>query len=339
MIFKNTFLRRSVVLLGILALSGVVAFFVTDEIKGGAVGAGQVKVDIIVEPGDSPAEVTENLSKNGLLKSSKYFLFLIKATRSAGKIKAGLYEINDGMDARKILQVITEGKVKLVTFTVPEGYNNRQIGDLLVKKNLIKSRADFLNAASRTELLREFKIPANNAEGYLFPETYSVPVNFPADKIARMMIKRFYVRLEKVPGAKELDPKKLHEIVVLASVVEREAKKNEERPLMAGVFLNRLKQDIPLESCATIQYLFDKPHPRIFEKDLKIVSPYNTYMNKGYPPGPISNPGQPSLEAALMPTKTEYLFFLLKPDGFHYFSKSFKEHAEAKKKYIDVLYE
>lgn len=339
MIFKNKFVLRFGAILGVFAILGVLAFFIVDEMKGGAVGSGQVKVDISIEPGDSPSEVTEVLSKNGLLKSSTYFLFLIKATRSAGKIKVGLYEINDGMDARKILQVITEGKVKLVNFTVPEGYNNRQIGDLLVKKNLIKTRAEFLNAASRTELLREFKIPANTAEGYLFPETYSVPVNFPVDKIARMMIKRFFSKVEKIPNAKDLDPKKLHEIVVLASVVEREAKKNEERPLMAGVFLNRLKQDIPLESCATIQYLFDKPHPRIFEKDLKIVSPYNTYMNKGYPPGPISNPGQPALEAALMPSQTEYLFFLLKPDGFHYFSKNFKEHAEAKKKYIDVLYE
>ncbi|TGK12052.1 endolytic transglycosylase MltG [Leptospira fletcheri] len=326
------------ILLGV-ALLALLAFFVTDELKGGAVGSGQVKLDLSIEPGDSPVEVTEFLSKNGLLKSSKYFLFLIKATRSANKIKAGLYELNDGMDARKILQVITEGKVKLVTFTVPEGYNDRQIGDLLVKKNLIKSRADFLQAASRTELMREFKIPAANAEGYLFPETYSVPVNYPADKIVRMMIKRFFAKLDKIPKAKELNPNKLHEIVVLASVVEREAKKKEERPLMAGVFLNRLKKDIPLESCATIQYLFDKPHPRIFEKDLKIVSPYNTYLNKGYPPGPISNPGLPALEAALMPTETDYLFFLLKPDGYHYFSKNFKEHAEAKKKYIDVLYD
>ncbi|EPG73155.1 YceG family protein [Leptospira fainei serovar Hurstbridge str. BUT 6] len=331
-------LKLGAVVFGLILLS-VLAFFIADEMKGGATGAGQVKIDLSIEPGDSPAEVTATLAKNGLLKSSKYFLFLIKVTRSANKIKAGLYEINDGMDSRKILQVITEGKVKLVTFTVPEGYNNRQIGDLLVKKNLIKTRADFLNATSRTELLREFKIPASTAEGYLFPETYSVPVNYPVDKIARMMLKRFFAKLEKLPKAKELDPKKLHEIVVLASVVEREAKKNEERPLMAGVFLNRMKKDIPLESCATIQYLFDKPHPRIFEKDLKIVSPYNTYLNKGYPPGPISNPGLPALEAALVPTQTEYLFFLLKPDGYHFFSKNFKEHAEAKKKYIDVLYE
>ncbi|PJZ71404.1 aminodeoxychorismate lyase [Leptospira perolatii] len=336
---KKKFLLLSGIVLGGLALIALVTFFIVDELKGGAVGAGQVKVDISIEPGDTPSEVTDVLSKNGLIKSSKYFLFLIKATRSANKIKVGLYEINDGMDSRKILQVITEGKVKLVHFTVPEGYNNRQIGDLLVQKNLVKSRADFLNAANKTEILREFNIPAGTSEGYLFPETYSVPVNYPSDKIARMMIKRFFAKLEKIPNSKDLTPKKLHEIVVLASVVEREAKKNEERPLMAGVFLNRLKQDIPLESCATIQYLFDKPHPRIFEKDLKIVSPYNTYLNKGYPPGPISNPGLPALEAAFMPAQTDYLFFLLKPDGFHYFSKTFKEHAEAKKKYIDVLYE
>ncbi|MDV6237777.1 endolytic transglycosylase MltG [Leptospira ellisii] len=327
------------ILLGTLLLAAVTAFFIVDEWKGGAVGAGQTKMDLLVESGDNPAKIVETLSKHGMIKSSKYFLYLVRFTRSAGKIKQGLYELNDGMDSRKILQVITEGKVKLVNFTIPEGYNNRQIGDLLTSKKIISKRQDFLLAASEPELLREFKIPASSAEGYLFPETYSIPINFPVDKIVRMMIKRFYVRVAKIEKAKNLSPAELHKFVILASVVEREAKRNEERPLMAGVFNNRLKRDMPLESCATIQYLFDKPHSRIYEKDLKIVSPYNTYLNKGFPPGPISNPGFPALEAAFYPKETDYLFFLLKGDGYHYFAKSLKEHLEAKKKYIDVLYE
>ncbi|RHX85119.1 endolytic transglycosylase MltG [Leptospira stimsonii] len=324
---------------GALLLIAVTTFFVVDELKGGAVGSGQTKLDLLIESGDTPGKIVETLSTHGMIKSSKYFLYLVRFTRSAGKIKQGLYEINDGMDSRKILQVITEGKVKLVNFTIPEGYNNRQIGDLLTSKKLISKRQDFLLAASEPELLREFKIPATSAEGYLFPETYSIPINFPVDKIVRMMIKRFYVRIQKIEKAKNLSPAELHKFIILASVVEREAKRNEERPLMAGVFNNRLKRDMPLESCATIQYLFDKPHSRIFEKDLKIVSPYNTYLNKGFPPGPISNPGFPALEAAFYPKESEYLFFLLKGDGYHYFAKTLKEHLEAKKKYIDVLYD
>ncbi|XDD50710.1 endolytic transglycosylase MltG [Leptospira sp. WS92.C1] len=336
--FKK-FLILSGLFVGVLLLLAVTAFFVIDELKGGAVGSGQTKLDLLIESGDTPGKIVETLSTHGMIKSSKYFLYLVRFTRSAGKIKQGLYEINDGMDSRKILQVITEGKVKLVNFTIPEGYNNRQIGDLLTSKKLISKRQDLLLAASNPELLREFKIPANSAEGYLFPETYSIPINFPVDKIVRMMIKRFYVRIAKIDKAKDLSPAELHKYVILSSVVEREAKRNEERPLMAGVFNNRLKRDMPLESCATIQYLFDKPHSRIFEKDLKIVSPYNTYLNKGFPPGPISNPGFPALEAAFYPKESEYLFFLLKGDGYHYFAKTLKEHLEAKKKYIDVLYD
>ncbi|HNC54595.1 MAG TPA: endolytic transglycosylase MltG, partial [Leptospiraceae bacterium] len=110
-------------------------------------------------------------------------------------------------------------------------------------------------------------------------------------------------------------------------------------PLMAGVFIKRLKKGIALESCATVQYLFEKPKKRLFEKDLLTPSDYNTYLHKGYPPGPISNPGMPALLAAFNPEETDNLFFLLKPDGYHYFSKDHKEHAQAKKKYIDVLYE
>jgi UPF0755 protein len=325
--------------LAILLLVAIAGIAYIDETKGGAVGDGQNKFDLIIDPGTAPSKVVQELSKNGMIKSSVYFNYLIRYTRSASKIKTGVYEINDGMNSRKILQVIVDGKVKLVHFTVPEGYNNRQIGDLLTKKNLANSRQDFLLAAQDKKLIETYKIPANDLEGYLFPETYSVPINYPLNKITEMMLKRFFVKLKKIEGSEKLSPKELHYKVVLASVVEREAVKPEERPLMAGVFETRIDKNMPLESCATIQYLFDKPKKRLFERDLKIESPYNTYIHEGWPPGPISNPGLPALEAAFKPTKSNKLFFLLKPDGSHYFSETFKEHLEAKKKFIDVLYQ
>lgn len=320
-------------------LLGVVSVAVLDEWKGGAVGHGQIKYDLMVSPGDSSSKIVKELSTHGLLKSSAYFQILLKVTRNTNKIKQGLYEINDGMDSRKIMDMLTKGKVKLIHFTIPEGYNNRQIGDLLTEKKVIPSRAAFLSAAENKELLTQFKIPATTTEGYLYPETYSIPYNYPPVKIVEMMINRFYINLAKIEDSKTLTPEDLHKKVILASIVEREAKKKEERPMMAGVFLKRLRENISLESCATIQYLFDKPKKRLFEKDLEKESPYNTYRNKGFPPGPISNPGLPALEAAFHPIDSGNLFFLRKPDASHYFSKTIKEHLEAKKKYIDVLYD
>ncbi|MDF3821624.1 endolytic transglycosylase MltG [Leptospira sp. 96542] len=332
------YLSLTVLGFGLLLVLSLIGFFVIDEIKGGAVGDGQNKYELIVDPGEPSSSVVKELATSGMIKSSVYFNYLIKFTRSGNKIKQGVYDINDGMSARKILDVIISGKVKLVTFTVPEGYNNRQIGDLLTNKKLAKSQEEFLQITTNQALLSKFNIPAKTLEGYLFPETYSVPLNYPLERIAEMMIKRFYKKLESIPESKGISPAELHFRVVLASIVEREAVKKEERPMMAGVFLTRIEKNINLESCATIQYLFDKPKKRLFESDLKIQSPYNTYINGGWPPGPISNPGLPALIAAFKPEKSDKLFFLLKPDGSHYFSATFKEHLDAKKKYIDVLY-
>ncbi len=322
-----------------ILLLAVSALAIVDEVKGGPAGDGQKKFDLIIEPGTPVSKVIKELSTQGMIRSSVYFSYLVKFTGSAKKIKTGIYEVNDGMSSRKILSLLTEGKVKTIHFTVPEGFNNRQIGDLLVKKKLAESRQDFLIATQSKKLLEKYKIPANDAEGYLFPETYSVPVNYPLEQIIEMMIKRFFQKVSEIPESRGMGPAELHTRVILASIVEREAVKPEERPIMAGVFLARIEKNMPLESCATVQYLFDKPKKRLFEKDLKIQSPYNTYLNLGWPPGPISNPGFPALQAAFKPVKSNKLFFLLKPDGSHYFSETFKEHLEAKKKYIDVLYQ
>jgi len=303
---------------------------------GQAPGDGKKEIDLIVESGDSPHSIARELTGENMILSRSYFLFLTRFTGNTGRFKQGIYSLNDGMSAWQIMDRIVGGKVKLVTFTVPEGYNNRQIGDLLKEKNLSKSREEFLQAASDTALLKKYKIPAQSLEGYIFPETYSVPVGFPVNRITEMMVKMFFKKLKKVENIPDdLTPQELHQRVILASIVEREAKKKEEQPLMAGVFMRREKIDMPLESCATVQYLFDKPRPRLFEKDLKIQSPYNTYLNRGFPPGPISSPGFPALNAVFNPVETDKLFFVLKPDGSHYFSKTHREHLDAKRKYLD----
>jgi UPF0755 protein len=237
------------------------------------------------------------------------------------------------------MDILISGKVKMVNFTIPEGYHNRQIAELLFTKKLIDSKEKFFEIASDITLLRKYKIPAQSVEGYLFPETYTIPLEYSTEKIIEMMIKRFFKNLSTIEESRSLSPEELHKKVIMASIVEREAKKKEEQPLMAGVFEKRFKINMPFESCATVQYLFEKPKKRLLEKDLLIESEYNTYLHKGYPPGPISNPGLPALNSAFRPIESDNLFFLVKPDGSHYFSKTHREHLDAKKKYIDILYQ
>lgn len=320
-------------------IPSVVALLLINYILGAPPGNGHKVYDMIVESGDSPLSIARELKNKQLINSRNYFLFLTRITFSSGKFKQGVFALNDSMSSWEVMNTIVGGKVKLVTFTIPEGYSNRQIGDLLTEKKFVKDRKEFLSITEKKELLEKYNIPAKDLEGYLFPETYSVPLNYPPDKLVEMMVKMFNKKLKKIKNYEnnKISPQELHKKIILASIVEREAKKKEEQPLMAGVFLQREKINMNLESCATIQYLFDKPKSRLFEKDLKIVSPYNTYLNKGYPPGPISNPGLPAIQAVFNPIETESLFFVLKPDGSHFFGKTLKEHLNAKKKYIDNL--
>ncbi len=303
------------------------------------VGTGQNKFELFIEEGQGSYHVSKELKNSKMIHSIRFFQILLKINSNTNKVKHGIYEINDGMTANQIMDILVSGKVKMVNFTIPEGFHNRQIAELLYIKKLIESKEKFFEIASDSALLKKYNIPANTIEGYLFPETYTIPLEYSTEKIIEMMIKRFYKNLSSIEESKDLSPEELHKKVIMASIVEREAKKKEEQPLMAGVFEKRYKINMPFESCATVQYLFEKPKKRLLEKDLLIESEYNTYLHKGYPPGPISNPGLPAIKAAFSPIESDNLFFLVKPDGSHYFSKTHKEHLDAKKKYIDILYQ
>lgn len=304
------------------------------QTSGDAPGNGSNKVEFTVQPGSGMYRVSKDLAGAGLITSETVFQLILRATSRTNELKIGVYDLHDGMSAYEIADILTSGKVQNLRLTIPEGWTNRQIGDYLAEKGLVADRAAFLRVTRDPETLRKFQIPAPTTEGYLFPETYIVPRGYPVAKIQEAMIKRFFIELGKLNVAEETARDILHERVILASIVEREAVRPEERPIMAQVFINRLEKRMRLESCATIQYLFDKPKKRLYEKDLQIESPYNTYRNAGLPPGPVSNPGLAALKAAFQPTPGPYIFFVLKPDGSHHFSKTFKEHVEAKRKFL-----
>ena len=335
---KKMFKKIFYVTVGIFTTCLIMALFLNHFYEK-PTGEGNKQMVLEIKKGDTADKISSLLQKEGFISSNHYLSFLFRITQKSHLIKQGHYEIHDGMRIREIYSVLLKGKVRLIKITIPEGFHNRQIASLFVKKKIIKHENEFFAAAKDPVLLKKYQIPAQTVEGYLLPETYSVPQNYPVKKLVDLMMQNFFKKLKNIPEVNQKSPKELHEKIILASIIERETKKEFERPLMASVFMNRIEKNIKLESCATIQYAFDEPKKRLLYKDLKIQSPYNTYIHGGYPPTPISNPGVLSLQAAFSPAKTDYLYFLVKPDDSHYFSKSFGEHLLAKKKFIDPLYQ
>lgn len=297
------------------------------------VADGSRHVDFAVKAGSNLSSVSARLAEAKLIQSPFFFKLYMRLTGKSSKLKFGVYDLHDGMSASKIVQTLTSGKTKTISITIAEGLHNRQIGDLFAQKKFFASRDEFLQYAGKKTILDKYKIPAQTVEGYLFPDTYFLPQGYPKDKIIEHMIEHFFEKTKEVKNF-PTEPRKIHDTVILASIVEREAKLKEERALIAAVFHNRLRDSEPLESCATVQYLFEKPKARLFYKDLEVESPYNTYKVKGLPPGPIGSPGIAAINATVNPEKTDYKFFVLKGDDAHFFSKTFKEHNAAKKQYI-----
>ena len=291
-------------------------------------------VSVVFEKGQAVSFLAEELAQKKLIRSSAFFKLYLKFSGKDTKLKAGSYRINPGQSTVQIARLFVDGKVNTIRITIPEGYTSRQIAAMLEYERITGAR-EFLEAANSPEVLKEIGIPAQSAEGFLFPDTYMVAENTPASEIVRLLSANFFQKLKEVTGNTGIDDRDLLDKVILASIVEREYRKEEDAGKIARVFLNRLKIGMPLQSCATIVYILTermgKPHPeKIFFSDLEIKDPYNTYRNRGLPPGPISNPGIASLNAVFNPPENDYLYFRLSEDGSgsHVFSRSFDEHIQ-----------
>ena len=292
-----------------------------------------------VPKGSSTTSVASLLKEQGLIKNATIFKLYFRLKDLDGKLKPGEYTLNSGMSVPQIADKLIQGSVVYYSFTVPEGYNTKQIADVLEKKGYI-DREKFMKEVSNGKFEYDFLkgIPASpqRLEGYLFPDTYKITKDTNEQQIIEMMLARFDSEIS--PDFKEKAKSlglSLHEAVTLASVIEREAVKDGERSRVSAVFHNRLKKGMKLESCATIQYALGEQKTRLLYKDLQIESPYNTYKYTNLPPGPIASPGGPSLEAAVDPEKNvDYLFFVVSENGKHVFSNTLAEHNYAKSKYI-----
>lgn len=288
---------------------------------------------VIVQSGQKFRTISELLHKKGMISYPLKFRLFARIKGYDNRIKAGEYLLSSAMTPGKILEIMVDGKVRLHRLTIPEGYNLRQIAQA-VETAGFGTEADFLKVATDPEFVLAAGIEAQTLEGYLFPDTYYFPLGAKPKEIISAMMKRFRsaFRPEWKERAKNLELT-VHQVVTLASMIEKETGVASERALISSVFHNRMKQNMRLESDPTVIYGIEDFDGNITRKDLAHPTPYNTYTIKGLPPGPISNSGIEAIEAALYPANTKYLYFVSRKDRTHQFSTNFKDHNLAVRTY------
>lgn len=291
-----------------------------------------------VRAGDTSGKIGEEMERRRIIGNSTMFKMLVGYYGLDKDLQAGDYELGPSMNMTEIISKLHRGLIKATRVTIPEGWRLEEIADLLDRKGIFR-KGDFL-AAIRGDFAYAFlkgRPAGASLEGYLFPDTYEIrPLHTPADYV-EMMLANFQSKY--APAMAEAAARKgltAHQVVTLASIVEREAVRADERPVIASVFLNRLRQDMPLYADPTIQYaLANDPasvarwgywKEALTRLDLDLSSPYNTYRVGGLPPGPIANPGLASIKAVLEPANTNYLYFVARGDGSHAFAATKDEH-------------
>jgi UPF0755 protein len=284
---------------------------------------------VIIPRGASFADAADSLSKANLVGWRKMFRLYARVTGGDRNIKPGTYLLRHGTPWKDIIGALNGGHGLVNTITIPEGYTISQITPALART--LKVPADSVNAAVRdTALLSRLDIPNPTLEGYLFPDTYAFPLGTTARQAVHEMVYDFERRWKPEWDAKASDLKiNRNDLVTMASIVEREARLPEERPVIAAVYYNRLKKGMLLQADPTVQYALGHHVGRVLYKDLAVASAYNTYVHKGLPPGPVASPGVASLAAAANPASVPYLYFVASPDGHHEFRMTLQEHTSA----------
>lgn len=288
---------------------------------------------MVVSPGMGINAAATLLHQAGIIRHPDLFRLFARIARRHHTLKAGEYKVSAAMPPAAILDLLLSGKVALRRLTIPEGYTIYQIAGLADRTGLAK-KDDFLAAATDSAFAEKLGIPAYTLEGYLFPETYYFSTTATPQKIIAVMVAHFFTiftdEWEDRAHRLGFTP---HQIVTLASIIEKETACPEERPLIASVFHNRLAKRMRLESDPTVIYGMLDFNGNITRADLQQRTPYNTYKINGLPPGPIANPGKEAIYAALFPAQTGYLYFVSRNDGTHQFSATLAEHNRAVRAY------
>ena len=284
------------------------------------VGRGEDKL-VKIEKGWGSGEVAQELKSNGLIKSKWFFVFYVWARGYSNHLQAGEYLLSPKMGFFEIAKIIAKGEISenIVKVTIPEGWTVKQINERLISTGVINA---------------EDKI-SQNEEGYLFPDTYYFYENSSANDIIKKMKDNFDGKItEEMKGEIKKHNKTLEEIMIMASILEKEVKSDEDRAIVSGIFWTRIENKMPLQADITIAYILGIDKWRYSYEDTRIKSPYNTYMNLGLPPTPIDNPGLSAIKAAIYPQYTDYVYFLSASDGTTIYAKTLDEHNVNKLRYL-----
>lgn len=357
-------MRKAIILVVLLVLAGALAFWLRWEMNRPYRGFSATQVFVDIPHGTSRWSIASLLHRNGVIHSRFAFWLVSERHRRHG-LQAGEYLFNKPQTPRQVFEQIADGHIYVHVVVVPEGWTMFDIASELQRQKLC-TKEEFLIVAQNPSLVRQIAPDAKSLEGFLFPSTYQFSRNTSPQEMAATMVRHFEEEWNKVrsiavansmvepvravisshgpsrENAQTISPQTLSpiQVVTLASLIERETPQPRERPVVASVFYNRLKIGLPLQCDPTVQYALDlegKPTPKVSAGDLHTQSPYNTYLHRGLPPGPIANPGDASLRAALYPAHTDYLYFVANDAGGHFFSRTLAEHNRNVEKYRRLL--
>ena len=330
----------------IIAVIGFAGFNFWKGSLGNAYKPGDAtNVAINIPSGSSTGSIARALEENGIVRSATAFKYYVKFSGNDGKLQAGDYNLSPSMTGEQLVKALLSGKNNTLKFTIPEGYSAEQTARALADKGFGDYDA-FIDVIENGDFSYDFidKLGYNGQgsrlEGVLFPDTYEVYEGSSEYQIIDKMLSEFdkvftdeyYARMSEMGLS-------LRDTLSIASIIEREAKINSDRPLISSVIYNRLNIGMKLQMCSTVQYILGEPKEFLTNKDISIESPYNTYKNNGLPPGPICSPGKASIEAALYPADTDYLYFVVseKLDGSHNFSSNSKDFEKDKAAYKQAV--
>ena len=332
-----------VFLLAVLAVAG---FVFIKNIKAPVSSTKEESVRVEIPSGMSVSGAAALLQEKGLIRNAKLFYYVARypklkkllfrgADDEAFVLRSGIYYISPSMNIVQIQSILASGQQEYIKVSLPEGLTISKIAAEL-EENRICSAQDFISVCKSTDFAAKNGISGESCEGFLFPDTYFLTAGMTAESVAQLMLDNFFNKIKEIPTLAAMNSADLYQTVVLASIVEREYRVESEAPLIASVFKNRLRRNIGLYSCATVEYILTeiegRPHPeRILIEDTKIDNPYNTYKWAGLPPGPISNPGLVALKASADTPKTDYYFFqVVDPAaGRHVFTTTFDDHIQS----------
>lgn len=345
---------KKIILIVAIVILIIAAIFLVKNFKNqaynGTVSQSNVTQDFVIDEGVGVKEIGLKLEKEKLIKSKNHFYYYIWKTEAGDKLQAGEYELAPNMNIQQITEMFTKGEVKidLVKMTIPEGFNNKKIIARLEKnkptlaedfKTLVNCKCLGQENCECDKFSSQFKflqeIPAGiDMEGYLFPDTYFIKEEDTSEIMVAKFLNNFgrYLSPDLIEEINKQD-KTLYEIITMASIIEREARTEEDRKIVSGIFWNRIADEHALQSCATLAYFLDTDKMQFSFEETRTDSPYNTYINPGLPPGPICNPGLESIRAAIYPEKTDYYYFLSNPEtGEMVYSETIEEHNRNKDK-------